>query len=257
MTILNTPLHRILFLDIETVSQFREYTDLPTELVKHWNKKAHFIHRHLSEVPEEEQNEIYRQTYKEKAGIYAEFSKIVCISLGVLDVEDDKKELRIKSIYGDDEKAILMAFTQLINQYYSNPKNSFFCGHNIREFDMPFICRRMIVNGLKLPEILQIAGKKPWEVPYFLDTLELWKFGDYKHFISLDLLAAILGISSPKGQMDGSHVGHVYWEEQGLDRIVEYCEKDVLTVVQVYLAMRYEPGVLPEHVFSLTFDEEE
>lgn len=172
----------------------------------------------------------------ENAGIFAEFGKIVCISVGYFARE---RELRIKSFYGDDEKELLNNFCGLLNQYFYS-REHVLCAHNGKEFDFPYIARRMLVNGIRLPLILNTAGKKPWEVKH-LDTMELWKFGDYKSFVSLNLLAAVFDIPTPKDDIDGSQVGEVYWKMHDLERIVQYCQKDVLTVAQIFLKYRNEP----------------
>ncbi len=230
----NLDIANVLFLDIETVSGQPEYDDLTGSFQKLWQIKSRQILRKYDEEIEEDEA---KKLYSEKAGIFAEFGKIVCISVGIVVRNPDTKqlELRLKSFTNDDETQLLKDFSQLVEQYYNNPNKHFFCGHNLREFDIPYVCRRMIVNQLPLPRSLNIAGKKPWETKHLLDTLELWKFGDYKHYTSLDLLTNVFGIPSPKDDIDGSEVGDVYWNEKDLDRIAEYCEKDVLAVVQLLL----------------------
>lgn len=212
----------ILFLDIETVPVTYKYDDLNDSTRKLWDTKFRF---QTSDTPE--------NLYK-KAGIYAEFAKIVCISVGFM----SGKSFRLKSFYGNDEKNLLVEFSSLLNKHY-NKKESLLCAHNGKEFDYPFIARRILINGLKIPALLNIAGKKPWEVN-LLDTMELWKFGDYKNFTSLNLLAAIFNIPTPKDDIDGSDVSRVYYEENNLDRIASYCQKDVLTVAQVFLKFKGE-----------------
>ena len=220
---LNTPLHKILFLDIETVPAVPSYNELDADFRQLWDKKAAFLKREGDETP---------AGLYQKAGIFAEFGKIVCISVGVM----RERKLRIKSFAGKDEGVLLNSFASLLNQHYSTEQHSL-CAHNGKEFDFPYICRRMLVNGIKLPHILQIAGKRPWEVKH-IDTLELWKFGDYKHYTSLELLAALFGIPTPKDDIDGSEVGKVFWEDDDLERIVTYCQKDVLTIVQLFQRYR-------------------
>ena len=176
------------------------------------------------------------------AGIYAEFGKIICISLGFINGE----EFRIKSFYGDNEKELLVEFIALMNSNYGNP-NKLLCAHNGKEFDFPYLARRIILNGLELPSLLDIAGKKPWEVQH-LDTMVLWKFGDYKNYTSLALLAHIFDIPTPKSDMQGSDVARVYWEEKDLDRIVEYCQKDVLTIGQLLLKFKGKPMIKEENI---------
>lgn len=220
----------ILFLDIETVPVVYKYADLGENMQKLWDTK---FRAQQIESPENQ--------YK-KAGIYAEFAKIICISVGVL----NDKVFRIKSFSGDDEKEILCNFIELLNKHY-NKKQHLLCAHNGKEFDFPFIARRILINGLKLPSLLDIAGKKPWEVNH-LDTMELWKFGDYKNYTSLNLLAAIFHIPTPKDDIDGSDVARVYWEEHDLQRISNYCQKDVLTVAQLLLRFKGEPLIEPDAV---------
>jgi len=217
--LINT-LPKILFLDIETVSGKASYIELEEDFKELWNQKSAYWMRDI-EKPDEKD---FSRIYNEKAGILAEFGQIVCISMGILIIEKGEiKTFRLNSICSDDEKDLLMRFTQLLDKFYPDPNKYFLCGHNIKEFDVPYLARRMIINGIKLPKMLDISGKKPWETKFLLDTLELWKFGDYKHFTSLKLLAYILGISSPKDDIDGSQVGQVYWEDKDLERIKVYC----------------------------------
>jgi predicted PolB exonuclease-like 3'-5' exonuclease len=215
-------LSNILFLDVETVPIVYSYKDLPKETKELWDTKFRF---QTSEKPEE--------TYK-KAGIYAEFAKVVCISVGFF----NDKTFRIKSFYRSNEKALLEEFAALLNKHF-NRKESLLCAHNGKEFDFPFLCRRMLINGIKLPKTLNLAGKKPWEVQH-LDTMELWKFGDYKNYTSLNLLASVFNIPTPKDDIDGSQVAKVFYEEKNIKRIVTYCQKDVITVAQILLRYRGE-----------------
>ncbi len=212
-------LENVLFLDIETVPASSEFNDLTDEEKKLWEKKAEVLRRN---DPETTADELYS-----RAGIYSEFGKIICISCGFA----NGKEFRIKSFYGDDESILLEEFAHMLNKHYDTERY-LLCGHNGKEFDFPYISRRMLINGIKLPNILNMAGKKPWEIRH-LDTMELWKFGDFKHFTSLELLASVFKIPTPKDDIDGSMVGYVYWKENDLQRIVTYCQKDVLTVAQL------------------------
>lgn len=219
-------LDNVLFLDIETVPAYPDFENLPDIMKKLWEKKAEQLRRN---DPDQTADTLYS-----RAGIYAEFGKIVCISCGF----SNGKEFRLKSFYGDDEKTFLNEFKQMLDNHF-NEKFHLLCAHNGKEFDFPYIARRMLINMIELPEIINLAGKKPWEVRH-LDTLELWKFGDYKHYTSLELLAAIFNIPTPKDDIDGSMVGHVYWQEKNLGRIVEYCQKDVITIAHLlrkYLGM--------------------
>jgi len=215
---------KILFLDIETAPQYSAYSEGTDSYKKLWDGKAKYLAKD-KETP----SDVYKS-----AGIYAEFGKVVCITVGMF----SGKAFRLKSFYGDDEKIMLEEFSSLLNKHY-NSNEHFLCAHNGKEFDFPFLARRILINGLKVPHILDNAGKKPWEVK-LLDTMELWKFGDYKNYTSLNLLAEIFGIPSPKGDMDGSMMYKVYWEDKDWDRIIKYNRKDVLTVAQVYLRFKGE-----------------
>ena len=225
------PVNNILFLDIETVPQFPDYLSLPEDWKQLWDTKS----VSLLKYHEGQTNE----TLYPRAGIYAEFGKIVCISCGVLQGNGGQRKIVIKSFAGDDEKIVLQRFIDMLNKWMAGePK--YLCAHNGKEFDFPYLCRRMIINSLPLPAVLNISGKKPWEVNH-LDTLELWKFGDFKSYTSLNLLAHTLGIATPKDDIDGSMVWEVYWKEMNLQRIVTYCQKDVVTVAQIFLRMNGEP----------------
>ncbi len=217
----------ILFLDIETAAITQEYSDLDDRLKYLWAKKTSWLAEKENKSPEE----LY-----EKAGIWAEFGKIVCISVGFIIKHNSQQHLRIKSFYGHNEKQLLKNFAFLLNNHFNKDKH-LLCAHNGKEFDFPYIARRMLINEIKLPKILSISGKKPWEIKH-LDTLELWKFGDYKHYTSLDLLAALFHIPSPKGDIDGSMVNRIYWEENDINKIAEYCQKDVITICKVFMKFR-------------------
>jgi len=235
---LSFPFHHILFLDIETVPQYPDYNGLPEGWRALWDNKSNS----LLKYHEGENNE----SLYPRAGIYAEFGKIICISCGVLQVAEGQKKIILKSFYGDDEKLLLHQFSEMLNKW-SAGEQKFLCAHNGKEFDFPYLCRRMIINNLPIPTLLNIAGKKPWEVSH-LDTLELWKFGDFKSFTSLNLLAYTLGVPTPKDDIDGSMVWAVYWKEKNLERIVTYCQKDVVTVAQIYLRMNGEPLIKQENI---------
>ena len=219
----------VLFLDIETVPIKENFEDLNAPFKRLWEEKT---------VWQRKEEYSPSEYYKLKAGIMAEFAKIICISVGYLFTEKSKNHFRIKSFYGDDEKQIIADFNTLLNSQF-NKKQHQLCAHNGKEFDFPFIARRTLINGLNLPKLLDIAGKKPWEISH-LDTMELWKFGDYKHYTSIKLLAALFDIPTPKDDIDGSQVAKVYWEEKDLERIKIYCQKDTLTVAQLLLKYKGE-----------------
>lgn len=232
-------MQHILFLDVETVSQYPGLEGLNEHGRHLWQQKIGFMARRDNHewTPEE-----YDQSYKERAAIYAEFGKVIVISAGIITQgEDQSQNLRIKSFYGHDEKEVLQSFAGVLNKNFYDPNAHILCGHNIREFDIPYLCRRLAIHSIDLPELLNLSGKKPWEVKYISDTLEMWKYGDHKNYTSLDLLAYTLGIASPKENLDGSKVGQCYWEEKDLEKIKQYCERDVVTVAQVYLRLHNMP----------------
>jgi predicted PolB exonuclease-like 3'-5' exonuclease len=218
-------LEHILFLDIETVASYPAYDDLPEAWKELWAKKVSYIGS-KDQIP----SEIY-----DRAAIYAEFGKIICISVAFLTPVKGKYQLRVKSFYGHDESVILKQFSELLNGNYYGDEH-YLCAHNGKEFDFPYLGRRLLANRLALPNLLQLAGKKPWEVRH-LDTMQLWKFGDFKSYTSLDLLAAIFDIPTPKDDIDGSMVREVYYADGDVERIKVYCEKDVITLANVLLKM--------------------
>lgn len=226
----NLKIENVLFLDIETAPVVYQYKKLDKNTRKLWDTKFRY-----------QQKESGEDQYV-KAGIYAEFSKVICISVGFF----NDKTFRITSFYGDDEKKLLTDFTGLLNKHY-NRKEHLLCAHNGKEFDFPFMARRMLINTVKLPKLLNIAGKKPWEIAH-LDTMELWKFGDYKSYTSLNLLANVFNIPTPKDDIDGSDVARVYWEDKDLDRIVTYCQKDVITVARLLLRFKGEELISDDQI---------
>lgn len=224
----------ILFIDIETVGQTPSYTQLDDKTKDLWAKKMQW----QVEKEGKSAEELY-----EKAGIWAEFGKIVCISAGFIVTEEGERHFRVKSFCGSNEKMLLESFSELLNTHFNKDKHML-CAHNGKEFDFPYICRRLLINGLPIPKILDCAGKKPWEINN-LDTLELWRFGDYKHYTSLELLACIFGLPSPKEDINGGMVNNVYWQENNIDRISEYCINDVVTICQLFLKYKGMP-IIPE-----------
>ncbi len=240
-------LYNILFLDIETVPAVSDFEAMSEEMQELWGLKCRTL---LKRPGEEIEYEEMADLFAERAGIYAEFGRIVCISVGFMtrNPDDVKPVMRVKSFANTMESALLEDFSELLNKHFNNPERFAVCGHNIKEFDIPYICRRMLVNQLPLPRLLDIAGRKPWETKHLLDTLEMWKFGDIKNYTSLRLLTALFDIPSPKDDIDGSDVARVFWEERDLDRIATYCEKDVLATAQLFLRLKRQPLLLPEQV---------
>lgn len=229
-------LDKVLFIDIETVPEQSDFNLVSEETQYLFEEKTKY----------QRKEDFSTEQFYDRAGIWAEFGKIVCISVGFITYKKQERQFRITSFYGD-EKDILLQFSTLVTKYFSTP-DYFICGHNIKEFDLPFIGRRMLIHNLELPEPLRLYNKRPWEIKH-LDTLELWKFGDYKHYTSLKLLTHVLGIPSPKNDIDGSQVKDVYYKEKDIKRIVDYCQQDVLAVAQVLLKFHRQPLLTESEVF--------
>jgi len=223
-------LHNLMVIDIETVPQYSSFDQVPEDFQKLWDLKTQYQRKEAT--PDE---------FYDRAGIWAEFGKIICISVGIF-TSDKNVGLRVKSFASRDEKELLEKFAALLN---GQSPSLILCAHNGKEFDFPYICRRMLINGLRIPSQLEISGKKPWEVNH-IDTMEVWKFGDYKNYTSLSLLTAIFNIPTPKDDIDGSMVGHVYWVEDQLERISTYCQKDVVATAQLLRRYRGEELILDE-----------
>ncbi len=225
-------LQNLLIIDIETVPQYRNYGDVPPHLQELWEQKTVY-----------QRKEILAEDFYERAGIWAEFGKIVCISAGIFTAAEGIS-LRIKSYCCEEEAELLEGFSTMLQK---RPANLILCAHNGKEFDFPYLCRRMLINQINIPPQLQTFGKKPWEVNH-LDTMELWKFGDHKNYTSLGLLAAIFDIPTPKDDIDGSQVGKVYWQENDQERIKTYCQKDVITTAQLLKRFRGEDLISEENI---------
>ena len=226
---------RILFFDIETVSACPRFESLCETGKKLWRKKAALA------APDGNADQLYPQ-----AGLSAEFGKIVCISAGYVKGQDESCELRVRSFASHDEKTLLAEFSDLLSGYF-NARDQYLCAHNGRGFDFPFLSRRMLIHQLDIPDILDVTGKKPWD-QRLIDTMELWKFGDWKSRVSLETLAWLFGIPTPKDDIDGSQVGRVYWEEKDLERIAAYCNKDVITLAQIFLKLRKQRPIPEDHI---------
>ncbi|PUZ29600.1 3'-5' exonuclease [Chitinophaga parva] len=234
----NVALDQLLLLDIETTPAYKDFSQVPEPLQSLWMDKM------TKTLPDSTD---WAETYADRAGIFAEFGKIVCISVGFFHAENGRYQLRVKSFFSDDEAALLHDFLQLVQKFHIRFPRFQFAGHNIKEFDIPYICRRSVVLQCALPQALQLHGFKPWELP-MLDTMQLWRFGDFKNYTSLRLLTAILDIPTPKDDIDGSMVAKVYWEERNLQRIADYCQKDVVAVAQLLLRFKCLPLMAPEDV---------
>jgi DNA polymerase elongation subunit (family B) len=237
-------LRTLLFVDIETVASVQSFEELPERMQHLWDKKASKIPQH---VPEPLSN---AELFYDRAAIYAEFGRIVCIAFGAIYWnEANEMALKVRSFSGTDEAALLRDFRDLLGKYAGG--NPVLCAHNGKEFDFPYLCRRMIINGIDLPSVLQLTGKKPWEILH-QDTMDMWKYGDYKSYTSLDLLAAVFDIPGSKGEMDGSQVTPVFYEEEGgLEKISRYCREDVVVLAQLYLRLQNHPLVLEKNIFRI------
>jgi predicted PolB exonuclease-like 3'-5' exonuclease len=231
-------IENLFFIDIETVSGVQHFHLLSEEWKDLWTEK---IYKNLPPGTTAE------EYYSQRAAILAEFAKVVCISTGYLRKENGQWQLRMKSFYSEDEKEVLENFNKMLQQLHMRNAKWIFTGHNIKEFDMPFLSRRMLVNNIPIPSYIDFQNMKPWDTPV-IDTLHLWRFGDYKHYTSLKLLAATLGVPSPKDDIDGSKVGEVFWTEKNLERIAIYCQKDVATVANVLLRFKNLPLLTEQQI---------
>jgi DNA polymerase elongation subunit (family B) len=227
-------LNKVFVVDIETVPLYQFFEEMPEQMQSLWDTKTQLL-RKDDKTPSD---------FYERAGIWAEFGKIICISVGLFHHQKGKLHFRVNSYFGHDEAKVLEQFNELLSH---QPKDQILCAHNGKEFDFPYLCRRMLVNGIEIPIQLQIAGKKPWEILH-IDTMELWKFGDYKNYTSLNLLAAIFNIPTPKDDIDGSMVKDVYYQEKDLPRIVTYCQKDVITTAQILLRFKGLESIPSENI---------
>ncbi len=229
-------LERVLFLDIETVPQTYVYQDLDEKTKELFNQKTRFS---------QNEEKSFESLYNERGGILSEFGKIICISIGLVTKDSlGARKIRLKSFAHDNEETLLLQFKKILDE-----RDYVLCGHNSKEFDIPYICRRMLINGISLPNTLDIAGKRPWEINH-LDTLELWKFGDYKAFTSLALLCHVFNIPTPKDDISGADVARVYYEEKNLNRIRQYCEKDVVALIQLLMRMKGDSLIAEENISS-------
>tara|TARA_B100000767_G_scaffold271799_1_gene298165 strand:- start:1971 stop:2687 length:717 start_codon:yes stop_codon:yes gene_type:complete len=236
---LKIKMNNVLFLDIETVPQKEYWSEVPQLTQELFSKKTAY----------QRKEDISAENFYERAGIWAEFGKIICISVAYFTSNMQERNLRVTSFSGNDEKELLIDFKKLLDTHF-NKAYHVLCAHNGKEFDFPYIARRMIVHQVELPSKLNLFGKKPWEVPH-LDTMELWKFGDYKHYSSLQLLTSTLGIPSPKDDIDGSEVAKVYYKDKNLDRIVKYCEKDTIAVAQLLMRFNNEKLVEEHEIINV------
>jgi 3'-5' exonuclease len=237
---LSNPLHKTMFIDIETASCVSSYAELSPKMQSLWQKKSKIFNKEETD---------FAKSFDNGAGIYAEFGRIVCVCMGYF-TDTDLTTFRVKQFSGTDEKVLLEEVYNVFNKFLLD--NTFsLCGHNIKEFDVPYMCRRTIINNVQMPFFYKdMQNRKPWENP-LVDTLHLWRFGDFKHYTSLELLATILGIETPKDDIDGSQVSSVYWQEKNLERIATYCCKDVVTVAQVLLHLNNLPLLTAENISFL------
>jgi predicted PolB exonuclease-like 3'-5' exonuclease len=232
----NLKLEHLLFLDIETVPQYAKWEEVPLKFQDLWERKSGYFRK---------EDETADQVY-ERAGIYAEFGKIICVSAGMFSWQGASRVFRMKSYAGRDEKQLLHEFAGMLRKFSAEGERNL-VAHNGKDFDFPFLARRMLINGIKLPAILDVAGKKPWEIK-FIDTMEQWRFGEYRNYTSLELLTALFDIPTPKDDIGGADVARVYYQENDIGRIAEYCQKDVLAIAQLVLRWRGEAVLAPEEV---------
>ena len=230
-------LENLLVLDIETIRSYKQYEDMPERLQAQWERKSTFLRT--------DNDESAKELFEDRGGIYAEFGQIVGISVGFFTYDGPDLALRVKALFNNDEAILLNEFKDLLHKF--DGKDLTLCGHNGKEFDFPYLCRRMLINNIKLPAVLDTSGKKPWEVNH-LDTMEMWKFGDRKNFTSLELLATLFDIPTSKDAIDGSQVSNVFYDEQDLEKIAKYCSKDVVVTAQLLLRLNQLPMIKEENI---------
>ena len=234
-------LFNILFLDIETASQEKTYDTVSERLKTHWERKASFLKNEKDLSPAE--------IYVDRAAIYAEFGKVICVGVGSFFPTKEKQlGFRVKTLAFENEKETLLALADLMHNHRGGAELQL-CAHNGKEFDFPYLSRRMLIHGITLPEALSLSGKKPWEVSH-LDTLEFWKFGDYKNFTSLDLLATVFDIPSSKSDISGADVSRLYHQGGQLDRIAAYCLRDVVVLARLFLRLKNLPELQDKNIFG-------
>ncbi len=240
-------LRRILFIDIETASASQNLHGLSDRAADLWRKKMVTLHKYDISAMEDDD---WERSFQERAAIYAEFGQVICIALGFIHFSDKGSELRVKVLTAEHEGALLDLFANLLAEHYFNKSFHFMCGHNLKEFDVPFLCRRYRILGKELPELLDVTGHKPWQVHHLLDTMEMWKFGDYKYYTTLDMLCMALDIDSPKSEMTGSKVSQAFWNKR-IEEITKYAAKDVVATVQVYLRLIGKSILTAEQIIEL------
>ncbi len=242
-------LYRILFLDIETASGHPNFMYVPGSFKVLWQHKMDVHYGRDDSLDENE----YQELYKSRAAIYAEFGRVVCISLGIISTKTEETCLRVKVLKHEDETVLLDQFSELLNIYYPDKTTHFLCGHNIKEFDIPYLCRRYRILNKPLPRILEISGHKPWQVHHLIDTMDMWKFGDYKYYTSLELLCAALDIPSPKSDMRGDKVSEAFWDGK-IDDITRYATQDVIATCRVYLRLVGLPIIDDDNIVIVSDD---
>jgi predicted PolB exonuclease-like 3'-5' exonuclease len=229
-----TQLEKFLFFDIETSGLESNYERLSEKMQELWSKRSEILRNQLGEKYPDNKDKSDSDLFELKSALQAEFGRVVCISFGKIKFVEDEPTIQIISVQDEDESVLLKkAFDIIIKMSKIGVK---LIGHNVKRFDIPFLCKRGIINSLELPAPLQVWDKKPWEIS-ITDTSELWSFGAWQEgFASLDLLATVLGIDSPKEQMNGSEV-HGYYYSGRIEEITEYCERDVITLAQILLRL--------------------
>lgn len=232
---LRSKIQDVLFLDIETVPLYAEYDELEGMEKYLWDRTARYIN-----TEEETDSETYAQ-----AGVYAEFGRIVCICVGNIGIDNECEFLKLRCFYNDDERNLLLEFKSFLQKLNTA---TILCAHNGKAFDFPFICRRMLINGIELPEIFVNSENKSSELQH-LDTLEFWKFGDYQHFTSLEHLAHLFKLESSKKDIDRGSVQKVYYSQNDPQKIVDYCFNDVVTIAQLLLRFNNQNTIRTENIY--------
>ena len=223
---INVPITKILFLDIETVGgcpDLESCEKFSPEIAEQFHKYYDWFNKRFPEDITLDKNEVF----KKRAALVPEFAKIICVSMAFV---MENGEVKKQTFSGDNEKELLIKVRNLLDRCHN--LDFYLCGHNLKNFDIPMLAKRMIINGILPSKILPDYNTKPWEVKA-IDTKEIWQYGSYTSIGSLDLLCTCLGIESPKdGEITGDKVHKSYWEENKLSEISEYCEKDVNVLIE-------------------------
>lgn len=229
MKIVRSNILKTLFIDIETVAQKSNFGKLSPSFQNLWTHKAN----QLNYVQEANVPYSVEDAYVKNAAFYPEFGRIVCISIGMFIQRNTEVEFVSKSFYADNERGLIKDFLNCYQKYFNHSDRYKLCGHNVIEFIIPFIGRRSLIHGLKLPSKFNLMDRKPWQLDYVRDTLSMWKFGAFKNAVSLETLCTVFDIDT-QDIFPGEDVHRRYWEEQAYDEIMQRSKMQIRAVACLY-----------------------